>query len=132
MRSSAGRVLRRLGASRDWRRFPCDLVDDGLLHSDLFTESLDGVLPIQLLQFCWRVLVDELVNGKVTATYSDLNVVLFDFDGNALGSELVDALALAHEHDLELSSLWVVVDVLCEPLVDIVLSHGYINCNLGF
>ena len=102
------------------------------MHSDLFTKSFDGVLPIQLLQFCRRVLVDELVNGKVTATYSNLNVVLFDFDGNALGSELVDALALAHEHDLELSSLWVVVDVLCEPLVDIVLSHGYVNCNLGF
>jgi hypothetical protein len=42
---------------------------------------------------------------------------------------LVDALALTEEHNLELLSVWVVVDELSQPLVDCVVLSRDVNCD---
>ena len=76
------------------------------------------VLPLKFFELNWRVLVEELVQRKETASDSDLDLVLDTLDGNALCAKLVDTLRLTHEHDLELLPVRVVVDVLRELLVD--------------
>ena len=43
---------------------------------------------------------------------------MVDADVDLLGSELVDALGLAQEHNLQLGALGVIIDVLGELLVD--------------
>ena len=55
--------------------------------------------------------------------------MILNFNGYSLGSKLVDTLALSHEHDLELCSLWVVVDELCQLLVDLVLFHRNVHSD---
>ena len=92
-----------------------------LLHGHLLREPLQRVLALQLLQLGRRVLVQELINTEEAASNSDVDAVLVDADDDALGAELVDALALAHKHDLELLAVGIVVDVLGEPLV-----HGVV------
>lgn len=48
---------------------------------------------------------------------------------HTLGTELVDTIGLTHEHDLELLSIRVVVDVLGETLVNLVVLHGDVDSN---
>jgi hypothetical protein len=74
-------------------------------------------------------LVEELVDGKISSAHSNLDALLLDLDGDTLGAELVDTLALSHEHDLELRSLWVVVDVLSQLLVDDVVLHRDVHSD---
>ena len=64
-------------------------------------------------------MVKELVNVEPATTNTNLNLIsLFKLHSNALGTELVDTLLLSHEHDLQLITVRVVVDVLCQLLVD--------------
>jgi len=66
-------------------------------------------------------LIQELVKRKITSTNSNFDIVLFNFNGNSLGSELVNALRLTHEHDLEFGSFGVVVDEFSELSVSLIL-----------
>ena len=74
-------------------------------------------------------MIEELVKGKVTSTNSDFDIVLFDLDGNSLGTELVNTFGLAHEHDLELRSLGVVVNEFSKLSVDWVFLHWNVNSD---
>ena len=58
-----------------------------------------------------------------------MNLASCDFDVNALLSELVNTLRLTHEHDLQLLSVGVVVDVLGKRLVDGVALDGNVDGN---
>jgi len=100
---------------------------DDLLDSDLLRELLERVVSGDLLEFDWGVLVDELVDGHVTSTDTNLDLVLDDLDLDALCSEPVDAGALTHEHDLELGSVRVVVDELSDLHVDGIVTDGYVD-----
>lgn len=51
---------------------------------------------------------------------------------NALAAELVDAFRLAHEHDLELLAVRVVVDVLGDAFVNQVVLYGDVDCYARF
>ena len=74
-------------------------------------------------------MIEELVKGKVTSTNSDFDIVLFDLDGNSLGTKLVNTFGLAHEHDLELRSLGVVVNEFSKLSVDWVFLHWNVNSD---
>ena len=93
------------------------MVDNSLLNGYLFTESLQWILSLKLLELNRSVLIQEFIDRKETSTNSDLDVVLLNFDGNSLRSKLINTFALSHEHDLELGSLWVVVDELSKFLI---------------
>jgi len=105
------------------------VVDDGLLNSYFLAKAFERVLALQLLQLLGRVLVEELVDGEVAAAHPYLDVVLLYFDGDSLRAELVNALGFAHEHDLELGAVGVVVDVLGQLLVDHVFLDGDVDRN---
>ena len=60
-----------------------------------------------------------------------MDLVLLDTDSDALLSKLVDTLSLSQEHDLQLCSVRVVVDILCELLVDHVSLGWDVDCNAG-
>jgi len=100
-----------------------------LLEGNTVSDSTHWVLPLQLLQLSWRVLVQELIEGEETSSDNDLDLVLDTLDADTLGSELVDSLRLAHEHDLELLTVWVVVDVLGQLLVNGVSLHWDVNSD---
>ena len=74
-------------------------------------------------------MVQELVNGKETATDTDVNAVHVNTDDDTLGSELVNTLGLTHEHDLELLAVGVVVDVLSKTLVYRIVLHRDVDSD---
>ena len=78
------------------------------------------------------MLVQELVNAHVASAHSDLNLVFLDAHVDLLGAELVDALCLAHEHQLQLVAIWVVVDELCHLLVDLITLDWHVDGNSCF
>ena len=103
--------------------------DQSLLDDDLLTESLDRVLSLQLLKLDGSVLIEELIDRKISSTNSKLDMVLFNLGGDSLGTKSVDTLGLSHEHDLELGSLGVVVDVLSKLPVDRITLDWDVNGN---
>lgn len=50
------------GARSDGRALPYFFADNGLLDRHFLTELLQGVLSLHLLELCWSVLVQELIN----------------------------------------------------------------------
>ena len=107
----------------DWRGF-CGLVSgricplESLLQGDPVGHPAHWVLSLQFLKLNRSVLVKEFVQRKETASDPDLDFVFHTLDRNTLCAELVDTLRLAHKHDFELLPVRVVVDVLCELLVN--------------
>jgi len=101
------------------------------LDRDGLVEASERVVSLKLLELDRGVLVKELINGKVTSTNTDVDLVSINSDGDSLGSELVDAITLSHEHNLELLSIGEVVDVLRKSLVDGISLDGNVNGNTG-
>ena len=99
------------------------------MHGDLFGESLKGVLSLQLLKLDWGVLVEELVKREVATSDTDVDFILVDLHVDSLGSELVDALGLSHEHNLELLAVGIVVDILSQLLVDSIVLNGNVDSD---
>ena len=98
-----------------------------LADAHLLVEAPHGVLALELLQLFRRVLVQELVDAEETATNTNVDLVVIDLDHDALGSKLVDTLALTHKHNLQLLALGVVVDVLSDLLVNLVVLDGDVD-----
>ena len=63
---------------------------NGRLDGNLLGHALQGVLALELLQLLRRVLLEELINGEVTATNTNLDAVTLNLDLHASLSELVD------------------------------------------
>ena len=102
---------------------------NSLLDGHFLRELLHRVVSLEFFHFWWSVLVEELVDRKVAATNTDVDLVFVHTHCHALGSELVDTLRLSHEHDLQLLSVWVVVDVFGQSLVNLVVLHRDVHCN---
>lgn len=98
-------------------------------HSDAVIELALGVFALDLLELGRCVLVKELVDAQVAATNANVDLVLVNFYNDSLSAELVDALGLTHEQDLQLLAIWVVVDVLCNLFVNSVILDGDVNRN---
>jgi hypothetical protein len=105
---------------------------EDLLDSDLLRELLEWIVSGDLLELDGSVLIDELVDGHVTTTDANLDLVLDDLHLNTLGSKPVDTGALTHEHDLELGSVRVVVDVLSDFHVNGIVTDGHVDGEAGF
>ena len=97
------------------------------MNGYFLTESLKWVFSLQLLKLDWGVLVQELINGEISSSDSDLDVVLLHLHSDSLGSELIHSFRLSHEHDLEFGSLWVVVNEFSQFLVHGILLHWDVN-----
>lgn len=94
-----------------------------LLHLDLVSEPLRGIFPLQTVKFLRCVLIQELVDAEEASTHSDVDLVLVDLDHHTLRTELINTFGLAHEHDLKLLALRIVVNVLSNLLVNLVILH---------
>ena len=105
---------------------------DSLLDGNSVSHPAEWILSLKLLKLSWSILVQELIEREEATTHADLDIVLFYLHGDPLRSELIDSLRLAHEHDLELLTVWVVVDVLCEFLINRVTFHWDIDGNARF
>jgi len=82
--------------------------------------ALEGIVASVFLEFNWRVLVKEFVDGKIPTADSDVNLVLVYTYSDTLRTELVNTVAFTHEHDLQLLSVREVVDVLSETLINLI------------
>jgi len=100
-----------------------------LLHGHSFVVAFERVIASVFLELNRSVLIKELIDGQVTATNSDVDLVLVHTDGDTLGTELVDTVTLTHEHNLQLLSVREVVDVLSETLVDAISLDGDVDSN---
>jgi len=97
------------------------------LNCNFLGEPLDRVSPLELLKLNRSILVKELIDREVSTSNSDFDTLLLNLDGDSLGTELVNAFSLSHEHDLELGPLRVVVDELSQLLIDLVVSDWNVN-----
>lgn len=124
-RSAAGRS----SGHSDGRFLSDALVLDGALDGNLLGQALQRVLSFKLLELLGSVLLEEGIDRQETTTDTDLDVVLLNLDHDLSGAELVDTGGLSHEHDLQLASFGVVVDVLGETLVDIILLDRNVDSD---
>lgn len=108
------------------------MTDERLLHGNLLVEPLQGVPPLHLLKLRRCVLVQELIDGQVASTHSDIDPLFINLDEYSPGSELVNPLTLAHEHNLELLSIRVVINILGKSAIDLVITHRYVHRNPRF
>ena len=106
-------------------------IADGLLDSDALAEPLQWVLALEFLKLHRRVLIEKLVNREVTTADLDQDLVFLNFDADATGAKLVDALRLSQKHDLEFLSVRVVIDVLGKLHVDNVALDWDVDGNPG-
>ena len=100
-----------------------------LLHGHALVHSAQRVPSLEPGQLCRRVLVQELVHREETAAHLDLDLVLLHADAHLLLPKLVHALRLAHEHDLQLLAVRVVVDILGQLVVDGGAFDGDVDGN---
>jgi len=112
-----------------WRVVADHVAFHCVTYGDAVIELTLGVFALNLFELSRRVLVKELVDAQVAATNTNVDLVLIDFDNDSLSAELVNALSLAHEQDLQLLAVWVVVDVLCNLLVNSVILNRDVDCN---
>ena len=106
-------------------------IADGLLDSDALAEPLQWVLALEFLKLHRRVLIEKLVNREVTTADLDQDLVFLNFDADATGAKLVDALRLSQKHDLEFLSVRVVIDILGKLHVDNVALDRDVDGNPG-
>ena len=101
------------------------------MNCHLLAPSLKWILSLQLLEFDWGILIKELINGEVTSTNTDVDLVFVNSDSDSLGSELVDTIGLSHEHDLQLLSVGEVVDVLSKSNINSVSLNWDVDGDAG-
>ena len=78
------------------------------------------------------MLVQELIDTHVASADPDLDPILLDSDVDFLGAELVDALALPHEHQLKFIAIRVVVDEFCNTAIDSIIFDWYVDGYSSF
>ena len=103
------------------------MATDHFLDGYFFIETFERIFAFELFELSWCVLVKELIYGKITTPYADSDLVLKNLHVDFLCSELVDTVALTHEHDLEFLSVREIVDVLGQLLVDQVIFDWNVN-----
>ena len=101
---------------------------DRLRHGHFFREALEWVAPLQLFEFNWCVLIQELIDRTVATSYANQYTAFLNADVDALRSKRIYTILLAHKHDLKLVAVGEVVDVLCQFHVDSIIAHGYVDC----
>jgi len=100
-----------------------------LAHAHLLVEASHGVLALKLLKLFRSVLVQELIDTQEAATNTNVDLVIIDFDHDALWAELIDALTFTHKHNLQLWALRVIVDVLSDLLINLVILDGDVDSD---
>ena len=100
----------------------------GLLHQGLARESTDDILPPDFLNFCRRVLLNEVFYEHVAAADAYVNLIaLLNLDVHAFRSKLVNALGLTKEHDLHAVTLRISIDEPTQVLVDAIVLPRYVD-----
>ena len=119
---------RSCGRSAIWG--PSLSVLQGLIDSELFTEFLEGIVSLELLQFDWCVLIQELIDGKVATADLDVDLASVHSHCDLLRTKLVGSLRLSHEHNLKLRSFRIVVDELSKLLINLVVFDWDVDSDL--
>jgi len=105
---------------------------DRFLNGNPVSHPAEWVLPLKLLELSWSVLVQKLVERKESTTYTDLDVVLFNFDHDSLSTKLVDSLRFSHKHNFEFLAIRVVINVLGELFVGWIVFHWNVDRDTRF
>jgi hypothetical protein len=95
------------------------MANEAVLHSDGLGHALQRVISIVNSHFCRCVLINELINRKITSSNSDLNSSKFDTNHDSFLSKNIDALRFSHEHDLQFGSVRIVVDPFSQSHVNV-------------
>ena len=98
-----------------------------LLNEGSLTKFLNWIVSGYFSKFGRLVLVNELVDTKVTTSSANEYLTTFDFDADALRTELVCALKLTHEHHFQVLLLRVVVNVVSNIHVDWIISDRHVD-----
>jgi len=124
-----GWTLRRGSWWPDWRLLLTIVASNNLLDGHSLSETFEWISSFKFFKFNGRVLVKELIDGKETATDLNLNLISFNLDHNTSWSKLIDTFRLSEEHNFELLTVWVVVDVLSKLFVCLITFLRNIDCN---
>jgi len=94
-------------------------------------QALERIISFVFLKLERSVLIQEFVDGKVSTTNSDVDLVLIHSHRDTLGTELIDTITLSHKHDLKLLSIGEVVDILSKSFVDGVALDRDVDGDAG-
>jgi hypothetical protein len=98
-------------------------------HCYFFRETLHWVSALKFFKLCRSVLIEELINRKITTTNSNVNFVFIDLNSYTFASKLINSFTFTHEHNFQLLTIWVVVDILCNSFINWIILHWYVYCN---
>ena len=121
--------VRRPNGRSNRRRLTDCCGDASLLDSNFFWETLYWVFAVQSLHLNRRILIQELINRKISSANSNLDIILLNLHSNLFGSKLVHAFRFSHEHNLQILPLWIIVDELGEASVHLVVFYWNIHRN---
>ena len=115
-----------------WNCLYIDLLAfNGLANGYLLCKSLEWVSPFKLLKLTGRVSRQELVDTHIATADSDQKLAFSFAHFNAFGSKLVDSGALAEEHNLQLLTIWVVIEEFCHSFIYRIVLNRNIDGNFG-
>ena len=112
-----------------WGCLSNSCVDNSLLNSNFFTESLQRIFSFKFLKFHGSILIKELINWKISTSNSYLDIVFLHFDSDSLSSKLIDTFCFSHKHNLQFCSFWIVIDEFRQLFINSIFLHRNINCN---
>ena len=84
-------LLGRRRIATNWRGLNSLPGSYDLLHCDTLGHALHRVLALKFVELVRRVLIQELIDGKVTTTDLDEDLSTLDLDTDALLTEVVNA-----------------------------------------
>ena len=73
------------------------------------------------------MLIKELIDAKVTSSDPNLDLVLLNAHIDSFRAKGVSSITLTHEHNLQLVSVWVVIDELSHLMVDLIALDWHID-----
>ena len=85
---------------------------DSFLNGDFCCKLHQRVSPELLLDLCRGVLIDKFVDRQIATANAHLNLVLLYLNVDTLAAKSVYAGTLTQKHNLELSPIRIVIDVL--------------------
>ena len=75
------------------------------------------------------MLIKELIDAKISSSDPDLDLVLLNAHIDSFRAKGVSSITLTHEHNLQLVSVWVVIDELSHLVVDLITLDWHIDSN---
>lgn len=112
--------MSRCPSSRAWGRF-------SVIPNDLVMYIIRVLCSLLFPHLEWAVVLYEFLNGLIPTSYSNNDLVIFNFNEQFLSSVGVSAFRLSHKEETCFTVLLIVIDVISKFTISWVISRWLIK-----